>query len=182
MNNPIPEPLRGADVISWAQPVTRALNALGDKVGAAARNERDRRGSSPLPWSFYCKIEEGEDGEEQRSGGWTNCRLQIGMAIDWHSPDLSHAPSDTHHVISGTDLCDDGDYYLEITLANGEHDPNNDIDRRDDAAEIKVAGEGETVPSSDYVDGIIRIPLGTVVDGEMSGYTPHLNPVVYKFL
>ena len=46
MNNPIPEPLRGADVISWAQPVTRALNALSDKVGATARNERDRRGSA----------------------------------------------------------------------------------------------------------------------------------------
>ncbi len=51
MNNPIPEPLRGADVISWAQPVTRALNALGDKVGAKARNERDRRASAkPLPF------------------------------------------------------------------------------------------------------------------------------------
>lgn len=46
MNDPIPEPLRGADVISWAQPVTRALNALSDKVGATARNERDRRGSA----------------------------------------------------------------------------------------------------------------------------------------
>lgn len=51
MNDPIPEPLRGADVISWAQPVTRALNALGDKVGATARNERARRASAkPLPF------------------------------------------------------------------------------------------------------------------------------------
>ena len=103
------------------------------------------------------------------------------MAIDWHSPDLSGNPSDTHHVIGGTDLCDDGDHYLEVTLANGDYDPSNDIDRRDDAAEIKVAGEGETVPASDYVGGIIRIPLGTVVEGKI-GQTPHFNPVVYKFL
>ncbi len=47
MNDPIPEPLRGADVISWAHPVTRALNALHDKIGAPTRNERDRRASSP---------------------------------------------------------------------------------------------------------------------------------------
>lgn len=46
MNDPIPEPLRGADVISWAHPVTRALNALHDKIGAPTRNERDRRGSA----------------------------------------------------------------------------------------------------------------------------------------
>lgn len=45
MTEPIPEPLHGADVISWAQPVTRALNALRDKVGAPFRNERDRRGT-----------------------------------------------------------------------------------------------------------------------------------------
>lgn len=66
MNNPIPEPLRGADVISWAQPVTRALNALGDKVGAAARNERDRRPSrQPLPFEVRW------DGSlNNSSGGW----------------------------------------------------------------------------------------------------------------
>ncbi len=46
MNDPIPEPLRGADVISWVHPVTRALNALHDKIGAPTRNERDRRGSA----------------------------------------------------------------------------------------------------------------------------------------
>ncbi len=46
MNEPIPEPLRGADIIAWAGPVTRALNSLPDKVGATFRNERDRRGAS----------------------------------------------------------------------------------------------------------------------------------------
>ena len=59
MNNPIPEPLRGADVISWAVPVTRALNAIGDKVGATARNERDRRPSrQPLPFEVRWAADE----------------------------------------------------------------------------------------------------------------------------
>lgn len=46
MNDPIPEPLSGKHVLDWAVPVTRALNAIGDKIGAPARNERDRRGSA----------------------------------------------------------------------------------------------------------------------------------------
>ena len=59
MNNPIPEPLRGADVISWAQPVTRALNALHDKIGAPTRNERDRRPSrQPLPFEVRWAADE----------------------------------------------------------------------------------------------------------------------------
>ena len=51
MFNPIPDPISGKFVLDWAAPVTRALNALGDKAGAAARNERDRRASAkPLPF------------------------------------------------------------------------------------------------------------------------------------
>lgn len=44
---PIPDPISGKSILPWAVPVTRALNAIGDKVGATARNERDRRASSP---------------------------------------------------------------------------------------------------------------------------------------
>ena len=51
MHDPIPEPLSGKHVLDWAVPVTRALNALGDKVGANARNERDRRATvAPHPF------------------------------------------------------------------------------------------------------------------------------------
>lgn len=66
MNDPIPEPLRGADVISWAQPVTRALNALSDKVGATARNERDRRPASIDNgcWNIVASTREEEEGGE----------------------------------------------------------------------------------------------------------------------
>ena len=51
MFDPIPDPISGKYVLDWAAPVTRALNALGDKAGAAARNERNRRASAkPLPF------------------------------------------------------------------------------------------------------------------------------------
>jgi hypothetical protein len=173
LNDPIPEPLRGADVISWAQPVTRALNALSDKVGATARNERDRRAPTVLPWSFSCVIDPETD---ERTGGWTNCRLQVGFDY-WTSDDIY--PMDFHdHSILGADTCDDGTHYLEITLANGTEG------RENDTVEIKVAAEGtdvETVPESDYVNGIIRLKIGTIVDGKLQEGR-HMNPVVYKYL
>ena len=53
MFDPIPDPISGKSILPWAVPVTRALNALGDKVGATARNERARRGSaSPGCWNI----------------------------------------------------------------------------------------------------------------------------------
>lgn len=51
MFDPIPDPISGKSILPWAVPVTRALNAIGDKVGATSRNERDRRASAkPLPF------------------------------------------------------------------------------------------------------------------------------------
>ena len=55
MHDPILDPIQGKSVLAWAVPVTRALNSLGDRAGATARNERDRRGSGggsggPFPW------------------------------------------------------------------------------------------------------------------------------------
>ena len=176
MFDPIPDPISGKSILPWAVPVTRALNAIGDKVGATARNERDRRGSSPLPWSFACTIKEGEEGEggeegeeETRTGGWFNCRAQIGFDI-WGSPDTG-VPE---HIILGTDQCDDGDYYLEVTLSN------NTEGRESDAAEIKLAADMDST-ASDYIGGIIRIFIGTVADGKLTD-APHFNPVVYKYV
>lgn len=66
MNEPIPEPLRGADIIAWAGPVTRALNSLPGKVGATFRNERDRRGASSPDmgcWKIVVATREEEDEE-----------------------------------------------------------------------------------------------------------------------
>ena len=170
MFDPIPDPISGKSILPWAVPVTRALNALGDKVGATARNERDRRASTPLPWSFACTIEEGGEGEEERTGGWFNCRAQVGFDI-WGSPDTGLAST---RLIAGTDKCDDGDYYLEVTLAN------NTEGRESDAAEIKLAAEMDST-ESDYIGGIIRIFIGSVADGKLTD-APHFNPVVYKYV
>ena len=69
MNDPIPEPLSGKHVLDWAVPVTRALNALGDKVGAKARNERDRRGA-PVDkgcWNIVAGTRTENEGEEDEA-------------------------------------------------------------------------------------------------------------------
>lgn len=189
MFDPIPDPISGKSILPWAVPVTRALNAIGDKVGATARNERDRRGSSPLPWSFACTIKDGGEGEEEiRTGGWTNCRLQLGLDLDWHSPDLDpDSPPDPNspgydseqaddwykqnHVIKGCDTTDDGAHYIWIVLADGSEG------RELDSVEIKTNGGDVT----DLLSGKIRIELGRVADGKI-GFTPHLNPCVYKYL
>lgn len=67
MFDPIPDPISGKSILPWAVPVTRALNALGDKVGATARNERDRRGSASPDmgcWKIVSATRE-EDGENE---------------------------------------------------------------------------------------------------------------------
>lgn len=67
MFDPIPDPISGKFILPWAVPVTRALNAIGDKVGATARNERDRRGSASPDmgcWKIVSDTRE-EEGETE---------------------------------------------------------------------------------------------------------------------
>ena len=67
MFDPIPDPIADKPIIAWAAPVTRALNAIGDKVGATARNERDRRGSASPDmgcWKIVSDMRE-EEGENE---------------------------------------------------------------------------------------------------------------------
>ena len=126
-------------------------------------------GGDDAPWSFVCTIEEGGEGEEEtRTGGWYNCRAQIGFEI-FGSPDTDCRP-----LILGTDQCDDGNYYLEVTLSN------NTEGRESDAAEIKLAADMDST-ESDYIGGIIRIFIGNVADGKLV-YAQHFNPVVYKYV
>ena len=64
MNPVIPEPAADAPIIDWAKPVTRALTALADRTGAAARNERDRALPKLRPWEihfFPAQTQEDED-------------------------------------------------------------------------------------------------------------------------
>jgi len=53
MNPVIPEPAADAPIIDWAKPVTRALTALSDKTGAAARNERGAALPKLRPWEVH---------------------------------------------------------------------------------------------------------------------------------
>ena len=53
MNPVIPEPAADAPIINWAKPVTRALTALADKTGAAARNERGGALPKLRPWEVH---------------------------------------------------------------------------------------------------------------------------------
>ncbi len=65
MFEPIPAPIANKSIIAWAAPVTRALNAIGDKVGATARNERDRRATVvPHPYEvrWDSSLNSGEGG------------------------------------------------------------------------------------------------------------------------
>lgn len=118
--------------------------------------------SSFAPWTFSC-VESGSE----RTGGWYNCRLQVGYDPGWASPELHPG---TDHVISGCDHTEDGVHYLEVQLG----DP--------DAVEIKVAEAG-VAPGSDYVRGIIRIKLAVISDGKATSYQlPHINPVIYKYV
>ena len=98
MTEPIPEPLHGADVISWAQPVTRALNALRDKVGAKARNERDRR-PTQQPQPFEVRW---DNSLNSGSGGY-KIYLPSGHLLSYEDEDI--ATSD----ISGATVIQDGD-------------------------------------------------------------------------
>ena len=68
MFDPIPDPIPNKHVIDWAVPVTRALNAIGDKVGAHARNERDRRGSASPDMGCWKIISSTREEESENEG------------------------------------------------------------------------------------------------------------------
>ena len=157
-------PQGGHITIDRTDPDHPVVRFRADKAAGGAHG-----GDAALPWSFACTIKEGGEGEEEtRTGGWFNCRTQIGFDI-WGSPD-----TDCSHLILGTDQRDDGDYYLEVVLAN------NTEGRESDAAEIKLAADMDST-ASDYIGGIIRIFIGTVEDGKLTD-APHFNPVVYKYV
>ena len=159
-------PQAGHITIDRTDPDHPVVRFRADKAAGGAYG-----GDAAIPWSFDCTIEEGGEGEgeeETRTGGWYNCRAQIGFEI-FGSPDTACRP-----LILGTNQCDDGSYYLEVTLST------NTEGREYDAAEIKLAADMDST-ESDYIGGIIRIFIGTVADGKLI-YAQHFNPVVYKYV
>lgn len=117
--------------------------------------------SNLLPWTFSCK-EDPDTGD--RTGGWKNGRLQIGYDCDWKTPDLADTDDDPH-TISDCDTCDDGEHSIEIDL--------NQMTAKIIASSPKK--------ESEYEKGIVRIYIGTVIEGELK-YGIHMNPVCYHIL
>lgn len=165
-------PIAGVGVrVSYTQGGT-VIHAKPSKTGGSA--------PSKLPWTFKCeKSIDPATGDETRTGGWTNCRCQIGLDIDWASKDIlfpvgdvdeSTIPEGTHWI-SGTETTADGHHALKVTLGSGAN--------RFDTAKIVVMGAND---ESDPVAGILYIRIGTVTNGKLIEPAPHINPVIYKYL
>ena len=127
-----------------------------------------------LPWTFSCSISEGQNGQEEREGGWKNCILQLGYNLFLHSPDIEYITSPDSSAdaqISGTDLTADGEYWVCVDVAAK-------------TAEIKKKGSGDTWTfenPNDLANNIVRIYIGTVEDGKQK-YGIHHHPVVYIYV
>ena len=116
----------------------------------------------PLLWAFSC-TEDPDTGE--RTGGWTNCRLQIGMNCTVASEDVF---GEQDNIITGTEQTEDGVYYVEVDL-------------RKETGEIKRKELGETVPESDVMHDKVNISIGEVVEKKLITCIDMI-PVVYKYL
>ena len=141
--------------------------------GTTLKIEPGKRSSSPasvLPWSFSCTEEDDPDnpGEKKRTGGWKNCILQLGFNDFLHSEDVKHMPKQSgesltwHPIIEGTDLTEDGVYFVEVDTVNRK-------------AEIKRY-EYEDRPQKiyDFEHGIVNIWIGVVSDGkQLTGIHHH---------
>lgn len=195
MNAIIPKAPRAGERLSAAQmqQVVSAIRrfmpiaGVGVRVsytqgGTVIHAKPSKGGSAPsiLPWTFKCeKSTDPVTGNEIRTGGWTNCRCQIGLDIDWASKDILFpgTPVDEStieegtHWISGTETTADGYHALKVTLGSAAIGF--------DTAEIVVLGPNE---ESDPVAGILYIRIGFVRNGKLDEPAPHINPVIYKYL
>ena len=169
MTGAVPVPAKGQPMkASWAAAVAERVNSLCAMApaGMLARDGVGGMGAQPLPsnlrgrrgarlWSFHAF----EDAGGNRTGGWYNCRLQVGY---------DEFPDDDD--ISGRDQCDDGTYYVEVDLSNSPA-----------TAEIKKASN-DAVPPHDIANSKIRIKIGVVSDGALVDGPIDIAPVVYKYV
>ena len=140
---------------------------------------KKKASSSPLPWSFSC-AEDPETGE--RTGGWRNGRLQVGLECGWRSPDIDGLkPEDvepeegsedetTFPYVTGCGQCEDADYYLEINISKN-------------TAKVVASNEDSRLEPTDPRNNVVRVFLGTVTEGRLNEEAAiHMNPVIYKYL
>lgn len=197
MTGPIQSPIKGQPMrASWGAAVSSAVNSLlpmgsdgllarqgvaGTGFAPLPANLRDRRAASVLPWSFSCtEAEDPENpGETVRTGGWDNCRLQVGLDCNFYS---SWKFPETENRIKGTKLTDDGSYYLRVNLSDGAN-PVAEIVLQGGEGQAAVEEGEEEKPLFDYERGIVSIFIGSVTDGKLDERTAmHMNPTVWKYL
>lgn len=193
----VPMPQKNGDILPWAEQASREINRFSasgvpgmlvrDGVGGVGfeqtpQNLRDRVPSADvLPWSFSCtETDDPENpGEKKRTGGWDNCRLQVGLDCNFYS---SWKFNESENRIKGTHLTDDGDYYLRVNLSDGAN-PVAEIVLQGGGGQAAVEDGEEEKPLFDYERGIVSIFIGSVTDGKLDERTAmHMNPTVWKYL
>ena len=193
----VPMPQKNGDILPWAEQASREINRFSasgvpgmlvrDGVGGVGfeqtpQNLRDRVASAAvLPWSFSCtETEDPENpGEKKRTGGWDNCRLQVGLDCNFYS---SWKFGESENRIKGTHLTDDGHYYLRVNLSDGAN-PVAEIVLQGAEGQAAVEDGEEEKPLFDYERGIVSIFLGSVSGGKLDERTAiHMNPTVWKYL
>lgn len=135
---PIPEPIPDKSVLDWAIPVTRALNAIGDKVGARARNERDRRGAKAPDMGCFRIVTVERDGKTVH--GFGNPYVMVGGVLTRH-------PVDTvveDLLAEAGEEAEDGTIELFLALRilaapPAENDPETDEDETEDNGDRVIA-------------------------------------------
>ena len=193
----VPMPQKNDDILPWAEQASREINRFSasgvpgmlvrDGVGGVGfeqtpQNLRSRIPSAAvLPWSFSCtETEDPENpGEKKRTGGWDNCRLQVGLDCNFYS---SWKFNETENRIKGTHLTDDGHYYLRVNLSDGAN-PVAEIVLQGGEGQAAVEDGEDEKPLFDYERGIVSIFIGSVTDGKLDERTAmHMNPTVWKYL
>lgn len=135
----------------------------GTGFSALPQNKRDRRAASVLPWSFSCT----EDPDtHERTGGWTNCILQLGYKTFFFSPEFQGRLG--YNAIEGTDTCDDGEHYVVV----------DSIAR---TVRIEVAQSQAAAPQDDPANGVVVLRIGTVREARLTQGL-HVNPVIPTYL
>jgi len=185
MNGFITVPTKGDGLkATWGASVANGINALMPMASAGMLvrygaggvgseplpdNRRDRRFSESIPWTFSCTVANQGEANETRTGGWTNCILQIGYNKWIVSPDVVPASErgGNVNVIQGTDETADGAYVVEVDLKN-------------ETAKIKLRSSVTYSYPIDAANSIVYVDIGTVEDAVQVTRIPN-HPVVYKY-
>ena len=138
MFDPIPDPISGKFVLEWAVPVTRALNAVGDKVGATTHNQRDRRGAKAPDIGCFRIVTTEREGKTVH--GFGNPYVMVGGVLTRH-------PVDTvveDLLAEAGESAEDDEFELFLALRilaapPATDDPETDEDETDDNEDRVVA-------------------------------------------